>query len=49
MKQKLKFFIIGSLFFLAFVLFSFVVHKDVLVQFDFNSNGQASGSYQPQI
>jgi len=37
MKQKLKFFIIGSLFFLAFVLFSFVVHKDVLVQFDFNS------------
>jgi len=37
MQQKLKYFIIGSLFFLGFLLFSFVVHKNLLTQFDFNS------------
>jgi len=37
MQQKLKYLIIGSLFFLAFVLFSFVVHKNLLTSFDFNS------------
>jgi len=37
MQQKLKYFVIGSLFFLAFVLFSFIVHKNLLTQFDFNS------------
>lgn len=37
MQQRLKIFIIGSLCFLLFVLFSFIVHKDLLTQFDFNS------------
>jgi membrane-associated phospholipid phosphatase len=37
MRQRLKLFVIGSLFFIAFVLFSYVVHKNVLTQFDFNS------------
>lgn len=37
MKQRLKFFIIGSLCFGAFVLFSFIVHKNLLTQFDFNT------------
>jgi len=37
MKQRLKLFIIGSLCFGAFVLFSFIVHKNLLTQFDFNS------------
>lgn len=37
MKQRLKFFIIGSLCFLLFVLFSFIVHKDLFTHFDFNT------------
>ncbi len=37
MKQKLKLFIIGSLCFSAFVLFSFIVHKDLFVKFDFDT------------
>lgn len=37
MKQRLKFFAIGFLFFLLFVLFSYVVHKDIFTQFDFNT------------
>jgi len=37
MQRRLKLFIIGSLFFIAFVLFSYVVHKNVLNQFDFNT------------
>jgi undecaprenyl-diphosphatase len=37
MQQKLKYLTVGSLFFLAFVLFSFIVHKNWLTSFDFNS------------
>lgn len=37
MKQRLKFFIIGSLCFAAFVLFSYIVHKNSLIQFDFDT------------
>lgn len=37
MQQKIKYLTVGSLFFLAFVLFSFIVHKNLLVKFDFNS------------
>jgi len=37
MKQRLKFFIIGSLFFLLFILFSYLVHKDLFAQFDFDT------------
>lgn len=37
MKQRLKIFIIGSLCFLVFVLFSFLVHKDFFTQFDFDT------------
>ena len=37
MQQRLKYLTVGSLFFLAFVLFSFIVHKNLLVKFDFNS------------
>lgn len=37
MKQRLKFFAIGSLVFLLFILFSYSVHKDFFTQFDFNT------------
>lgn len=37
MKNRLKLFLIGSLFFAAFVLFSYLVHKDLLTQFDFDT------------
>lgn len=37
MKQRLKFFIFGSLFFLLFVLFSYLVHKNLFTQFDFDA------------
>lgn len=37
MKQKLKLFTIGALFFLLFVFFSYLVHKDFFTQFDFNT------------
>lgn len=37
MKQRLKFFILGSLCFLLFVLFSYFVHKDLFTRFDFNT------------
>jgi len=37
MKQRLKFFIIGSLCFAVFVLFSFIVHKNLFTQFDFDT------------
>ncbi len=37
MRQRLKFFIFGSLFFLLFILFSYLVHKDLLTQFDFDT------------
>ena len=37
MKQRLRYFIIGSLCFLAFVLFSYFVHKNLFTQFDFNT------------
>jgi len=36
MKQKLRYFIIGTLVFALFVLFSYIVHKNLLTQFDFN-------------
>lgn len=35
--KQLKFFLVGSLFFLLFVLFSYLVHKDFFTQFDFNA------------
>jgi len=37
MKQRLKFFAIGSLCFLSFVLFSYLVHKNLFTQFDFDT------------
>lgn len=37
MQQKLKLFTIGALGFLVFVLFSYVVHKNLLTQFDFDT------------
>ena len=37
MKKKLSIFIYGSLIFAAFILFSYIVHKDVFTQFDFNT------------
>jgi len=37
MKQRLKLFIIGSLCLLVFVLFSYLVHKNLLTQFDFDT------------
>ncbi len=37
MKMRLKFLIFGSLFFILFVLFSYLVHKDLLTHFDFNT------------
>jgi membrane-associated phospholipid phosphatase len=36
MKQKLKFFAVGSLLFILFVIFSYLVHKDIFTQFDFD-------------
>jgi membrane-associated phospholipid phosphatase len=37
MKQRLKIFIIGSFCFVVFVLFSYIVHKNLLTQFDFDT------------
>lgn len=37
MRKNLTFFLIGSLLFLLFVLFSYLVHKDFLTQFDFDT------------
>jgi undecaprenyl-diphosphatase len=37
MKQRLKLFVTGALCFAAFVIFSYVVHKNLLTQFDFNA------------
>jgi undecaprenyl-diphosphatase len=37
MKKKLSIFTYGSLIFAAFILFSYIVHKDVFTQFDFNT------------
>jgi len=37
MKNKLPIFIYGSLIFLAFIIFSYIVYKDVFTQFDFNT------------
>lgn len=37
MQQKLRYFIIGSLCFLVFVLFSYLVHKDLFIQLDFDA------------
>jgi membrane-associated phospholipid phosphatase len=37
MKQRLKFIAIGGLLFFLFVLFSYLVHKDIFTQFDFNT------------
>lgn len=36
MKQRLKFIILGGSLFLFFILFSYLVHKDYLTQFDFD-------------
>lgn len=37
MQQRLKIFLIGSLLFLLFVVFSYFVHKDLFTQFDFDA------------
>lgn len=37
MKNKIKFFVWGSLAFAAFVFFSYLVHKDTFTQFDFDT------------
>ena len=37
MQKRLKLFAIGSLFFLLFVGFSYLVHKNLFTQFDFNT------------
>lgn len=37
MKKKLALFILGALVFLFFVLFSYLVHKDLFTQIDFNT------------
>lgn len=37
MKNKLPFLIYGSIIFLTFILFSYVVHKDIFTQFDFDT------------
>ncbi len=37
MKNKIKFFIWGSLVFTVFVFFSYLVHKDTFTQFDFDT------------
>ena len=37
MKNKIKFFVWGSLAFAAFVFFSYLVHKDIFTQFDFDT------------
>lgn len=37
MKQRLKLFIVGSLIFSFFILFSYIVHKDLFTQFDFDT------------
>jgi membrane-associated phospholipid phosphatase len=37
MKQRLKYFFVGAFCFAIFVLFSYIVHKDLLTQFDFNT------------
>lgn len=37
MKDKLPVFIYGSLIFCAFILFSYLVHKNILTQFDFDT------------
>ena len=37
MQQRLRYFIIGALFFLLFVSFSYLVHKDFFTQFDFDT------------
>lgn len=37
MKNRIKFFVWGSLAFAAFVFFSYLVHKDIFTQFDFDT------------
>lgn len=37
MSAKVKFFLSGTGFFLIFILFSYLVHKDIFTQFDFNT------------
>jgi len=37
MSTRLKFFLASTILFFAFVAFSYLVHKDLLVQFDFNT------------
>lgn len=37
MKNRIKFFVWGSLAFAAFVFFSYLVHKDIFIQFDFDT------------
>jgi membrane-associated phospholipid phosphatase len=37
MPQGLRLFVIGAAIFVAFVFFSYLVHKDLLLQFDFNT------------
>jgi membrane-associated phospholipid phosphatase len=37
MQKRLKLFMVGSLFFLLFVGFSYLVHKNLFTQFDFNT------------
>ena len=37
MRKNIPFFLIGGGFFLAFILFSYLVHKDLFTQLDFNT------------
>jgi len=49
MKQRLKFFIFGSLFFAFFTLFSYLVHKDIFTRFDFNTTVKLQDSISRQF
>ncbi len=44
MKQRLKFFISGGLCFLLFVGFSYLVHKNLFTQFDFDTTVRLQGN-----
>jgi membrane-associated phospholipid phosphatase len=37
MRQNVSFFVAGSVIFLSFVLFSYLIHKDLFTQIDFNT------------
>jgi undecaprenyl-diphosphatase len=43
MNKKYKFILVGILFFMLFVLFSFLVHKDMFKQFDFDNTVRLQG------